>query len=190
REMVKALEDGEEWEGMDVEEAIAEDPLEVAIRADWHSPGDDADVDLEFKILLCTGGPAVRIIGGLGQWKQPDSVKIEYQDWSAGKIETYPTDANAIENLALGDGVRIDALITAKPTLFEAINAGCGGNCPLKMLGDPVFYEHLSFALDRSRPNSESLLKKLNEILSSMYKDGTLVDLSMQFYGQNLIPKL
>ena len=117
-------------------------------------------------------------------------VKIEYQDWSAGKIVTYPTDANAVENLALGDGVRIDALITAKPTLFEAIKTGCGGGCPLKMLGDPVFYEHLSFALDRSRPNSESLLKKLNEILTSMYKDGTLVDLSMQFYGQSLIPKL
>ncbi len=117
-------------------------------------------------------------------------VKIEYQDWSAGKIVTYPTDANAIEDLALGDGVRIDALITAKPTLFEAMKAGCGGGCPLKMLGDPVFYEHLSFALDKSRPNSESLLKKLNEILTSMYKDGTLVDLSMQFYGQSLIPKL
>jgi polar amino acid transport system substrate-binding protein len=117
-------------------------------------------------------------------------VKIEYQDWNAGKITTYPTDANAIENLSLGDGVRIDALITAKPTLFEAIKAGCGGGCPLKMLGEPVFYEHLSFALDRSRPNSESLLKKLNEIISSMYKDGTLVDLSMQFYGQSLIPKL
>jgi polar amino acid transport system substrate-binding protein len=116
--------------------------------------------------------------------------KIEYQDWSAGKITTYPTDANTIEDLALGDGLRIDALITAKPTIFEALKAGCGGGCPLKMLGDPVFYEHLSFALDKSRPNSESLLKKLNEILASMYKDGTLVDLSMQFYGQSLIPKL
>jgi len=117
-------------------------------------------------------------------------VKIEYQDWSAGKITTYPTDANAIEDLALGDGVRIDALISAKPTIFEAIKAGCGGGCPLKMLGDPAFYEILSFALDKSRPNSESLLKKLNEILTSMHKDGTLVDLSMQFYGQSLIPKL
>jgi polar amino acid transport system substrate-binding protein len=117
-------------------------------------------------------------------------VKIEYQDWSAGKITTYPTDANAIEDLALGDGVRIDAMITAKPTIFEAIKSGCGGGCPLKMLGEPVFYEILSFALDKSRPNSESLLKKLNEILTSMHKDGTLVDLSMQFYGQNLIPKL
>jgi len=117
-------------------------------------------------------------------------VKIEYQDWSAGKITTYPTDANAIEDLALGDGVRIDAVITAKPTIFEAIKTGCGGGCPLKMLGEPVFYEILSFALDKSRPNSESLLKKLNEILASMYKDGTLEDLSMKFYGQSLIPKL
>jgi polar amino acid transport system substrate-binding protein len=117
-------------------------------------------------------------------------VKIVYQDWNAGKIVTYPTDANAIEALSLGDGVRLEAVMIAKPTIFEAIKAGCGGNCPLKMLGDPAFYEHLSFALDRSRPNSESLLKKLNEILSSMYKDGTLVDLSMHFYGQSLIPKL
>jgi len=98
-------------------------------------------------------------------------VKIEYQDWSAGKITTYPTDANTIEDLALGDGLRIDALITAKPTIFEALKAGCGGGCPLKMLGDPVYYEHLSFALDKSRPNSESLLKKLNETLTSMYKE-------------------
>jgi len=117
-------------------------------------------------------------------------VKIEYQDWSAGKVTTYPTDANAIENLALGDGVQIDALLTAKPTIFEATKSGCGGGCPLKMLGEPVFYEILSFALDKSRPNSESLLKKLNEIIDSMYKDGTLVKLSMQFYGQDLIPKL
>jgi polar amino acid transport system substrate-binding protein len=117
-------------------------------------------------------------------------VKLKYQDWKARKITTYPTDANTIEDLSLGDGVRLDALLTAKPTVFEAIQSGCGGSCPIKMLGDPVFYEHLSFALDKSRPNSESLLKKLNEILSSMYKDGKLVELSMKFYGTSLIPKL
>ena len=117
-------------------------------------------------------------------------VKIEYLDWKASKVTTYPTDANAIEDIALGDGVRLDAVLTAKPTIFEAAKSGCGGGCPIKMLGEPVFYEHLSVALDKSRPDSESLLKKLNEILSSMYKDGTLVALSMQFYGTDLIPKL
>ena len=96
REMVKAMEDGEEWEGMDPSEAIQEDPLEVSIRADWHSPGDAEDVVLEFKILLCTGGPAVRLIGGLNQWEQPDSVEIEYQDWGTPWTKLY-TDSKEDE---------------------------------------------------------------------------------------------
>ena len=98
RKMVKALEDGEEWEEMDPEEAIAEDPLEVSIRADWHSPGDGTDIDLEYKILLCTGGPAVRIIGKLDQWKQPDSARLEYQDWGTPWTELY-TDSEEDEAL-------------------------------------------------------------------------------------------
>ncbi len=121
---------------------------------------------------------------------QLPGVKIKYLDWKAKKVTTYPTDANAIEDISLGDGVRLDAILTAKPTIHEASKSGCGSGCPIKMLGEPVFYEHLSVALDKSRPNSESLLKKLNEILESMYNDGTLVDLSMKFYGTNLIPKL
>lgn len=117
-------------------------------------------------------------------------VKIEYQNWKARKLTTYPTDANAIEDLALGDGVRVDAILSAKPTIFEAIKSGCGGGCSLKMLGEPVYYEPLSFALDKSRKNSESLLAKLNEVIQSMYDDGTLVKLSNKFYGTDLIPKL
>jgi polar amino acid transport system substrate-binding protein len=117
-------------------------------------------------------------------------VKVEYQDWEAGKLVTYPTDANAIEDLVLGDGVRLDAMIAAQPTVLEAIKAGCGGGCPLKILGDPPFYEMCAIALDKSRPDSDSLVKKLNEVISSMYKDGTLVKLSMKFYDVSLIPKL
>ncbi len=117
-------------------------------------------------------------------------VKIKYLNWKAKKVTTYPTDANAIEDISLGDGVRLDAILTAKPTIHEASKSGCGSGCPLKFLGEPVFSELLSFAIDKSRPHSESLIKKLNAIIESMYKDGTLVDLSMQFYGTNLIPKL
>lgn len=95
-EMVKALAEGEEWEGIDAEEAIQEDPLEVSIRADWHSPGEEADMDLEYKILLCTGGPAVRIIGDLDGYKQPHSVKLQYQDWGTG-WETLWTDSDEDE---------------------------------------------------------------------------------------------
>ena len=119
-----------------------------------------------------------------------EDVKIVYQDWKPGKIKTYPTDANHIEDLSLGDGARLDAIFTSRQTLAEAIRSGCGNGCPLKMLGDPTYYEPLSFALDKSRPNSQTLVDKLNEILKSMYDDGTLVKLSEKFYHTNLIPKL
>lgn len=119
-----------------------------------------------------------------------EDVKIVYQNWKPGKLRTYPTDANHIEDLALGDGLRLDAIFSSKQTISEAIRTGCGGGCPLKMLGEPPYFEPLSFALDKSRANSETLVEKLNEIIKSMYDDGTLVKLSEKFYHTNLIPKI
>ena len=119
-----------------------------------------------------------------------EDVKIVYQDWKPGKLQTYPTDANHIEDLSLGDGARLDAIFSSKQTIAEAIRSGCGKGCPLKMLGEPPYYEPLSFALDKSRANSQTLVDKLNQIIQSMNDDGTLVKLSEKFYGTNLIPKL
>jgi polar amino acid transport system substrate-binding protein len=118
-----------------------------------------------------------------------EGVNVVYQPWMA-KLKNYPTDANQIEDLALGDGLRLDAVFTSRQTVAEAIRSGCGGGCPIKMLGDPPYFEPLCFALDKSRENSESLLAILNEVIQSMYDDGTLVKLSNQFFGTNLIPKL
>jgi len=64
----------------DAEQRIQEDPLSVQVRSDWHDPGGDSEAS-EFQILLCTGGPAVKIEGKLGQWNQPESAEIFYQDW-------------------------------------------------------------------------------------------------------------
>jgi polar amino acid transport system substrate-binding protein len=119
-----------------------------------------------------------------------EDVKIVYQDWKPGKLQTYPTDANHIEDLSLGDGLRLDAIFSSKQTIAEAIRSGCGKGCPMKMLGEPPYYEPLSFALDKSRANSQTLVDKLNEVIKSMNEDGTLVKLSEKFYGTNLIPKL
>ena len=119
-----------------------------------------------------------------------EDVDIVFQDWEVGDLVTYPTDANHIEDLTLGDGVRIDAVFTSRQTLAEAIRSGCKDGCPIKMLGDPPYYEPLSFALDKNRANSQTLVDKLNEIILSMNADGTLVALSEKFYHTNLIPKL
>ena len=63
------------------EEAIHEDPLEVSIREGWKTPGGEPYSGEEYKILLCTGGPAVRIIGDLNQYEEPETVRLQYQDW-------------------------------------------------------------------------------------------------------------
>lgn len=60
----------------------SEDALEVCVRSDWHTPGDDsASKPTEYFILLGTGGPATRIIGELDQWCQPTTARYEHQDW-------------------------------------------------------------------------------------------------------------
>lgn len=62
------------------EDAIREDALSVEVRSGWHAPGEDGK-DVEYNILLCTGGPAVRITGELNHFGEPDSARLEYQDW-------------------------------------------------------------------------------------------------------------
>ena len=58
---------------------IADHPLHVLVRSDWTQPGDPLDA-AEYQILLCTGGPAVRIVGELDRGT-PCSARLEYQDW-------------------------------------------------------------------------------------------------------------
>lgn len=73
--------DGEMCDEDYIRERISEDPLSVQVRSDWHTPGDEGE-SVEFEILLCTGGPAVRIIGELREnYNEPESATVQYQDW-------------------------------------------------------------------------------------------------------------
>ncbi len=81
KEMVAALDAAKtDNEREDAERTIHEDPLSVEVRTDWHSPGEKGEIS-EYCILLATGGPACRIVGTLGRWNEPDSARIEHQDW-------------------------------------------------------------------------------------------------------------
>jgi hypothetical protein len=56
--------------------------LSVEVRTDWHTVGAvEAAKPTHYKILLCWGGPAVQIVGTLDEYNQPDSVRLQYQDW-------------------------------------------------------------------------------------------------------------
>src|SRR3990167_10157676 len=84
RELVEALDEAEAngtgEERDEARQAIEEDALSVEVRSDWHEIGGDSDPG-EYRILLCTGGPAVRIFGRLNQYSEPESARLQYQDW-------------------------------------------------------------------------------------------------------------
>ena len=62
---------------------------------------------------------------------------------------------------------------------MDAINQGY----PLRIVGDPLFLEPLSVAIDKGDPQFAA---KLAEIVEAMHDDGTLSELSMQWYGADL----
>lgn len=64
-----------------VRQSIEENALSVEVRSGWVSPGSTEMKAEEFNILLCTGGPAVRIRGELDQYGEPDRAWLEMQDW-------------------------------------------------------------------------------------------------------------
>jgi len=62
-------------------EVIQEHPLCVEVRSPWHTVGAESGEPAEFKILLSTGGPACQIRGELNQYGEPETARVEYQDW-------------------------------------------------------------------------------------------------------------
>ena len=110
--------------------------------------------------------------------------KIVHQVKNA-KARIYSTDMEAVQDLALGDGVRSDGVLTSGFVIQEAIKKGI----PIKSIGAPVYYEPLAAASDKARPGSAELTKKVSEIFETMHKDGTLTKLSMKWYGFDVTQK-
>ncbi len=74
------------------------DALSVEVRPPWYNVGDTpADPD-RYKILLTTGGPAVRIIGELNSWLEPETAELEVQDWFQ-PWQSFPTSKEDDEAL-------------------------------------------------------------------------------------------
>lgn len=95
-------------------------------------------------------------------------------------LVTSDTDSTSLQDLALGDGRRLDAVVSAGPTIQAAIDSGA----PLKIVGEPLYYEPLSVAIDKSSQlDSTGLVDRISEIVAEMHKDGTLSELSKKWYG-------
>jgi polar amino acid transport system substrate-binding protein len=99
------------------------------------------------------------------------------------EVSGYDTDTTALQDLVNG---RLDAVITSVTTAQGYIDAGN----PVKIVGDPVFYEPLSVGFDKSSdPSSQSLFEAVDKIVGEMHDDGTLTSLSQKWYGADLTTK-
>ena len=75
--------DGETYESdEEIMELMQEMPLSIETRRGWTALGTEgAAIPIEYRILLSTGGPALRLAGTLGAYCEPDGAVLEHQDW-------------------------------------------------------------------------------------------------------------
>ena len=99
------------------------------------------------------------------------------------EIVTTDTDTTALEQLVQG---RVVAAMSSATTMQAAIDAGL----PIKVVGDPLFYEPLAAAIDASATlETDSFVSRVSEIIDEMHEDGTLSELSNTWFGLDLTTK-
>jgi polar amino acid transport system substrate-binding protein len=78
-----------------------------------------------------------------------------------------------------------DGWLSSITTVQGAIDDGL----PVKAIGDPVFYEPLAVAFDKSAPTHTALLAAVDQIVADMHADGTLSQLSMKWFDYDYTVK-
>lgn len=108
----------------------------------------------------------------------PDVPPFTY-DVQPGEVRTYPGSIEPFDDLRLGDGVRIDAIVAPEQTALGAIKNGY----PVKVLeGDYAFFEPLVVVADKGDAEWDDRLK---EIIGTMRADGTISKFSQKWYGRD-----
>ena len=107
-------------------------------------------------------------------------VKIESKVTNP-QIKTYDTDSTAIQDLALGDGRRLDAVVS------RSRRSGCDRG---RLADQDRPSGSLLRACGRDRQElatrSTSLVERISEIIEEMHEDGTMVELSEKWYRTDL----
>ncbi|MBA1145221.1 transporter substrate-binding domain-containing protein [Mesorhizobium neociceri] len=110
------------------------------------------------------------VVGG-----QAGAQPIKFQ-FTPGEIKTYQTDNVALDDLRLGDGVRLDAVLANRSDLRNAIKAGY----PLKELDEPLFFSPSAIAILRG---DREFSDKIAEAIQKMRDNSTLSKIMIKWYG-------
>ena len=116
-----------------------------------------------------------------GDLKMPGQ-EITYRINNA-KIIAYENETPSFADLALGDGVKLDAVITQLPVALDAVES----THLLKIIDKPLFFAYASVTVDRaSRRDPENLLAGIDQIIKKLHDNGTLSTLSTKYHGIDL----
>ena len=101
------------------------------------------------------------------------------------KATTLKTDVDCA--LSVKSGRKdFDGWLSSSTTVAQAIKDGT----PMVKVGDPVFYEPLAVATDKTGPAHAELQAALDQIVKDMHADGTLTAFSKKWFeGQDLTTK-
>lgn len=91
-EKMDVVDGGDSKESEEMIDSVREEALDVCVSApDWR-PVSTPAVDTTYRILLCTGGPAVQVTGDLDENMEPVSARLESQDWGTPWVEYRKAD--------------------------------------------------------------------------------------------------
>lgn len=103
---------------------------------------------------------------------------VEYKV-TAGEIRTYANSLLPFDDLRLGDGVRLNAVIAPEQTARNAM----ANKYPIRILeGEYAFKEPLVIIAEKG---DKEWNDKIASILDDMRKDGTLKDITVKWYGKD-----
>ncbi|TIP34908.1 MAG: transporter substrate-binding domain-containing protein, partial [Mesorhizobium sp.] len=133
--------------------------------------------DLDGKVVGVNGGTVAEAYANQTHTPDDPNAQPVHYDFKAGEVKTYGNSTIAFDDLRLGDGVRLDAVITDETFTEGAIKSGY----PLKII------ERL-FPLPAAMPmmkGDKELVEKVSAAIKSMRDDGTLSKLSVKWYGSD-----
>ncbi len=108
----------------------------------------------------------------------PGLPPVEYRI-EPGEIRTFADSMLPFDDLRLGDGVRLDAVIAPEQTAQNAMKNGY----PVRILeGGYAFREPLVVIAEKGDPEWTA---KVGEIITAMRSDGTLATLTTKWYGKD-----
>ncbi|TIS39145.1 transporter substrate-binding domain-containing protein [Mesorhizobium sp.] len=99
---------------------------------------------------------------------------VEYQ-FTPGEVKAYESGDIMNQDLRLGDGVRLDAIVMTQESFPKMIASGF----PFRQLGEPLFASPAAIAILRG---DKEFSERIAAAINSMKDDGTLSKISMKWY--------